>query len=476
MGSTQHLAGLGLIASGCIRILAAYVLFIALTRLSSRSRTRHALWLIFLIGAGFYWATLLAQIFQPQSPSDVAARSVAADHPATGNGATSTVTIPIAWNYRMELASGFLVCGYVGGVMLMFFRLTRHRRSLRQAVSKARPVSPQLDRTFEHECRRLGISRCRILELPGLSSPGTAYIWKPVILIPEDLDSCLDSEQLIDVLYHELMHVRRLDFLWGTLGDVVSCLWFFHPAVWLAVRNLSRERELACDGAVMELRGGRRADYASCLARLARRRVLGRQLDPPSHLALLNSFLAFRVRTLLGEDRPRSRGMQKLGISAALVALCGFFAGWSSLSLAIEFAPPLPVSARLAAPAGHSAASLRMVARHGKPPARSAGTRLPVSTPPAVSGIPSDPDVIVSLPPSDAVSSDAWTVSPQVESGGALPEPYDRSTWDEAPASKPVVSLPSWRRAVIDAAIGVLGRVSQGRRPDDRDSTSASQH
>lgn len=468
MGSTQHLAGLGLIASGCIRILAAYVLFIALTRLTSRSRIRHILWLIFLIGAGFYWATLLSQIFQPQSFSDVAARWVVADPSAAGSGATTKVTIPIAWNYRVELASEFLMCGYVGGVMLMFFRLARRRRSLRKALRKARPVSTQLNRTFEHECRHLGLSRLRILELPGLSSPGTAYTWKPVVLIPEDLDLYLDGEQFIDVMYHELMHVRRLDFLWGTLGDVVICLWFFHPAVWLAVRNLNRERELACDGAVMELRGGRRADYASCLARLARRRVLGRQLDPPSHLALLNSFLTFRVRTLLAEKRPRSRGMQKLAISVAFVALCVVFAGWSSLSLAIDVAPPLLVRAPLVDPVGFSAASPRMIA-HRKPPARSAGKRLPVSTPPAVSGIPSEPDVIVSLGPSDAANSDARTVSPQIESGRMLPEPYDRSTWDEAPASKPGVSLPSWRRAVIDAAIGVLGRVSQGRRPDDRD-------
>jgi beta-lactamase regulating signal transducer with metallopeptidase domain len=468
MGTVQHLAGLALAASGIIRILAAYVLFIALTRLSSRSRTRHALWLLFLIGAGFYWTTLLVQVFQPRSFSDVAARSVAADAPAAGYGATATVTIPIYWNYRLELASGLLVCAYVGGVILMFSHLTRRRRSLRQAVSKARPVSSQLDRTFEDQCYRLGISRCRVLELPGLSSPGTAYIWKPVVLLPEDLDFYLDGEQLLDVLYHELMHVRRLDFLWGTLADIVSCLLFFHPAVWLALRNLGRERELACDGAVMELRSGRRADYASCLARLARRRVLGRQLDPPSHLALLNSFLAFRVQTLLAENPRRSRGMQSAAVSASLAALLVFFAGWSSLSLAIELAPPVPVSARLVAKSGHSAVSQKRVSRGGESTARSVESKQPLSATTAAPGIPSEPEV-VSLQVSSSGNRDSWIVSPQVESGEALPETHDRSTWDEAPASNPVIGPPSWQRKVMDAAIGALGRVSQGRRPDDKD-------
>jgi beta-lactamase regulating signal transducer with metallopeptidase domain len=468
MGTIQHLAGLGLVASGCIRILAAYVLFIALTRLSSRSRTRHALWLLFLIGAGFFWVTLLTQVFQPRAFTDLAARAVVADTPAAGNGATAKVTIPIDWNYRLELASGFLVCGYAGGAIIMFVRLARRRRSLRQAVSKARPVSSRLDRTFKDECHNLRLSRCRILELPGLSSPGTAYMWKPVILIPDDLDFYLDGEQFIDVLYHELMHVRRLDFLWSTLGDVVSCLLFFHPAVWLAVRNLGRERELACDGAVMELRSGRRAEYASCLARLARRRVLGRQLDPPSHLALLNSFLAFRVRILLAENHQRSRVMQTAAISAALVALFVFFSGWSFLSLAVKLAASAPVPNPLVAQSGQSAPFQKRPARGGKPSGRFAESgRAPTIT--SVSNvIPSEPEV-VSLQVSGSGNRDGWIVSPQVEFVEPLPETHDRSTWDEAPASKPVISPPSWQRKVMDAAIGVLGRVAQGRRPDPDD-------
>src|ERR1700675_881990 len=339
MRTVQHVGGLELVASGIIRILAAYVVFIVLTRLSSRSRTRHALWLLFLIGAGFYWATLLTEVLEPQRFTGVATPSVVADALATSSNLPASVTIPFAWNHRLGLASVALVWIYAGGVILMLIRLARRRRSLRQAVSTTRSVSPELESAFEVECRHLGVSRCRILELPGLSSPGTAYVWKPVILIPEDLDGYLDSEQFIDVLYHEMMHVRRLDFLWGTIGDVVSCLLFFHPAVWLALRNLRRERELACDSAVMELRSGRRTDYALCLARLARRRVLGYQLDPPSHLPLLNSFLAFRVQTLLAEDRRGSRLTQSAGISPSILVLCLFFSGGSSLSLAIELAP-----------------------------------------------------------------------------------------------------------------------------------------
>jgi beta-lactamase regulating signal transducer with metallopeptidase domain len=466
MGSIQHLTGLGLVASGFLRILAAYVLFIALTRLTSRSYVRHVLWLIFLIGTGVYWATLAAQVL-PLPLMHVATRTVIAGAPAASS-ATAAVTIPFAWDNRIELASGIVVWAYAGGLIIMLFRLAGLRRCLRKAVARAQPVSPDIQVNFEAECHRLGVSRCRILELSGLRSPGTAYIWRPLLLIPEGLDLYLDSEQFIDVLYHELIHVRRLDFLWGTLGEVVGCLLFFHPAVWLALRNLGRERELACDEAVIELRRGRRAEYALCLARMARHRILGRQLDPPSHLALLNSFLALRVQTLLGESRRRSHGTQIAAISTGLLALLVFLAGWSSLSLAFDLARPLRVNAPPLAQDRHSTASQTMGSRRGKPHGQLTEIKLPLPNPSAPRGIPSTSDEIAFLP-ADGGNLDAFIASPQVESKGSLEQDHERSMWDEAPPSMPLQSPVSWRRIVMGAATDALGRIAQGRKGDEED-------
>ena len=338
-------------------------------------------------------------------------------------------------------------------------------------MAKARPVCRELYDIFGAECDRLGVSQCRILELPGLSSPGVAYAWTPVVLVPEDLDSYLDREQLIDVLCHELIHVRRRDFLWGMVGDVISCLLFFHPAVWLALRDLSRERELACDEAVMQLRSGRRANYASCLTRLARRRVLGCQLNPTSHLALLSSFLAFRVQVLLAENRRLSRGKRSAAVTASLAAVLVLFTGWSFLSLAIEVAHAPTVDA-----ASTAAPYPAMVAAYRK--ARGLSKKNAVQTPsvPATSAILSELDVTSSAPASDGGNRDTWVPPPLVNLGGSLPDGDERSTsvWDEEqpstsklPANAP--TLPSLPRTALNAAIGALGHL-QGRRPDnDRD-------
>jgi beta-lactamase regulating signal transducer with metallopeptidase domain len=467
MESIQHLGGFGLVASCCVRILAGYVLFIALTRLCSRSYIRHALWLVFLTGAGVYWATLIAQELKPIHLTPTAFHAISVDDLARTSSATTTITIPYSWDRCFELTTIVLVCAYAGGLILMLSRLIRRRRLLRRAFARAQPVPLSFEREFEKACRHLGVSRCQILELPGLSSPGTAYTWKPLVLLPDGLDLYLDSEQFVDVLYHELIHIRRLDFFWNTVGELVSCLLFFHPAIWLALSKLSRERELASDEAVMALRQGRRPDYALCLTRLTRRRILGCQLEAPSHLALLDSFLALRVQTLLKESRRTTWWKRSAAMSASVLALSLFFAGWSSLSLAIELARPMGKSSPLIAQGEPSSASQKTTVRARKPHESWPRVRQLSPNAPAVHEVPPEPDE-TRLRTGDG-NIETVIVSPQVESHAAPREVDERSTWDEAPPAVPSQSPVSLRRTVMGAAIGALEHVALGGKDVDKD-------
>ncbi len=464
--SSIGITAIEVVGSGVIRILAGYLLFFALTRLTSLSQRRHVLWLLFLAGATFYWATLLAKLIAPHPVASLAVRSVAAT--ASTPRMMTTFTIPLAWNWGVAPATVVLFWVYVAGVVAMLFRLMRHRRQLRVVISRSRPVAPALQSVFVEECRRLKISRCRILELPGLGSPGTAYLWKPLVIIPEGLESYLDNEQFVDVLCHELIHVRRLDFLWSTAAEVIGCLLFFHPAVWLALRNLGRDRELACDMAVVDLRQGRRVDYALCLTRLARRRVLGFKLDPPAHLALLNSFLAFRVQTLLADRHRRSRVMRATAVFASVVALFAFIAGWSSLSFAIEVERAPAMATALKPRGGHTVSGRIAASRRSRSFRPSTENRSPKLSPPTIENLPAA-SAEFSVPPvnrsAGARTRNGWSEDDDAisASNGAGP------IWDESSASTPVQQIPSWRKTVIDAAVGALGHMTSGKKGGDGD-------
>ncbi len=72
--------------------------------------------------------------------------------------------------------------------------------------------------------------------------------------------------QFLDpILAHELLHIRRGDLRTGALQIVVRSLWWFHPAVWLCNRWLTREAERCCDEQVIAELGCSPAQYARSL-------------------------------------------------------------------------------------------------------------------------------------------------------------------------------------------------------------------
>ena len=343
----------------------------------------------------------------------------------------------------------------------MLVRFARRRLRLRDTVSQARLVASELETIFGEECGRLQISRCVIRELPGLSSPGTAYVWNPVVIMPEGIGAYLDDEQIVDVLCHELMHVKRLDFLWNSLSELAACLLFFHPAVWLALRNLSRDRELACDMAVMDLRHGRRPDYALCLTQLARRRILGLRLEPPSHLGLLDSFLAFRVKTLLAERRRHGPLIRVLATAAGAAALSLFVVGWPLLTLAVNLAGDAP---RIAAAVP---SLVRPAVRRVEVPKRIARAQTHVDAPqtpeekPEVDDVAAQPAAMRYSPVSPLLDGDS--------SGEPVAGIAKTSRADGMDPSVPTPGqiAPSLRKTAAAAAIGAVGHLASGRRDGD---------
>jgi beta-lactamase regulating signal transducer with metallopeptidase domain len=458
-----HIPAIELLGSAVIRILAGYLLFYALTRLASRAAVRHILWLLFLAASSCYWVAAVKGTIDVRRATSMASSAVLASSRVGPSKSVTTLTIPHAWIGGLGPALAFIFWIYAAGAAAMLVRIAWRRLRLREAVSQARLAAPEVEAIFVEQCRRLKVSRCRILELPGLSSPGTAYVWNPLVIMPEGLDAYLDYEQIIDVLYHELMHVKRLDFLWSAFAELLACLLFFHPAMWLALRNLGRDRELACDMAVMELRHGRRQDYALCLTRMARRQVLGFAVKPPSDLALLNSFLTFRVKTLLAERRRRGPMVRAMVALTGVGALLLFAAGWSSLKIVVELADAAPRVMTTALSVVRPITRRIGVPRQRSPQQPEANLPQVSAQSPELEEAAAQP-VMLRYSPVDP-SLDGGT-SGEAESG-AMGETARTPGKDPPTPPTPGQNGPSWKKTASAAAIGALGRVAAGRRDGD---------
>ncbi len=143
---------------------------------------------------------------------------------------------------------------------------------------------------------RLGVKHpVRLLQSAVVQSPMTIGWLKPVILVPASILCELSPKQIETILAHELVHVRRFDYLVNLLQTVVETLLFHHPAVWWISHKIRSERECCCDDAVVKLTADE-LNYAKALTAIAdlRRNV------PQLAVAASGGSLLSRIQRILG--------------------------------------------------------------------------------------------------------------------------------------------------------------------------------
>jgi beta-lactamase regulating signal transducer with metallopeptidase domain len=339
MSSEVALALAGLCLTYLLRSAVAYLLLWLLCRLVPDPHPRFRLCGIFLGGMVAGWLGLL--LLPGLSPlSDTAAfASVSGPHWSwTLNSALvprlATVLSAAPWAYLALLC--FLMLQF-------FFRFWRLRILLRssQAPSEA------LSFLFESVRRDTSTSRCELRLVHGLHSPAATAWWDPKILLPSELLPRLETLQLVDILRHELMHVRRRDYLWDRLATLGCYVVFFHPVGWLVRRRMRWERELICDQGVVEGSRERRLEYATCLTTLANWRISRQEFAGPVDFLSSPSLLATRVRALVSPPG----GQYSTHKNAAV----GFLAA-TALTFALWLLPNVAVTPSWPAPAPRNAA------------------------------------------------------------------------------------------------------------------------
>ena len=171
---------------------------------------------------------------------------------------------PTSRPVRVTTVLGIIwLCGavaYAGMVIGM-----RIRWSLRLRHSSVAPEGA-LESLFAELSKRLGIKRRVSLLVTSKPLGPVVYGWfRPTLLLPELLWAEKSEETVRTVLAHELVHVRRHDTAVGVLQLAAQTLWWFHPLVWWANREICRERERCCDEEVVAGLNCEPAEYAQGL-------------------------------------------------------------------------------------------------------------------------------------------------------------------------------------------------------------------
>jgi beta-lactamase regulating signal transducer with metallopeptidase domain len=171
-----------------------------------------------------------------------------------------------------------------------------------------------------------------------LDRPSVIGFFAPRILIPGWLLERLTPSELEQIVLHEAEHLHRRDDWSNLLQKLCLILFPLNPALLWIEHRLCREREMACDEAVIRATRAPRA-YAACLTSLAERGLRRRAEALSLGAWQRRAELVNRVHSILA----RPRGLSPFATRALLGTLgCGLIAGSVELARCPQFIAFIP--------------------------------------------------------------------------------------------------------------------------------------
>ena len=290
-----------------------------LARLLRLSHPRASLaWWRLLLAACLLLPVCQPWMLTPASPRPVAPLADAGTI-ITVAGLTQVAAPAAAWSMPGidALVLWLLAIGVVvRAIWLIVGAWTLHH--LRRTASPLDPLPP----VWTEAQARIGV-RARVLVAAGVHSPITFGVIAPVVIVPPCLSSMPEAVQHA-IAVHELLHVRRRDWIDTIAEEIVRAACWFHPGVWWLIGRIRVSREQVVDRAAIELTDSRES-YVDALLAVARSR-LPRILVPAAPF-LRRTALKERVACILQETSMTTRRLiATMTASAAVLALTGTMA------------------------------------------------------------------------------------------------------------------------------------------------------
>lgn len=292
------------------------------------------------------------------------------------------------WNVCWLIGAALMLCR-LALLQVRLWSFSRHCENLSEG--------PLFDQLQSCRVELNGTRPVRLLVTDQRALPMTWGVRHPSILLPRAAQNWTEQE-IRSALLHELAHVSRRDCLLQLFVQLTCAVYWFHPLVWLASRNVHFERERACDDIVLQ-HGTRASDYADQLLKV----VSSFRADNSWKVAAVSmaatSGFAQRLKSILHETRDRRPvGLRtRLTLGIAFLVLTGLLSGCPVAftqtlfaeqttpepspmqpqvqSQAESLVPPMQTQAKTAAPAksvpgGGPDVPLKPVAQSQQPPAQ----------------------------------------------------------------------------------------------------------
>ncbi|MCM1135477.1 MAG: M56 family metallopeptidase [Clostridium sp.] len=229
-----------------------------------------------------------------------------------------------------------------GAGVSLFVKIIKYRRftsCLRKSSEKI--TGEGVNAIVKGLAERLRIKKTPAVYESGLAPvPITFGLCKPVVILPKEER---DSARLSLILHHELIHVKRKDLWYKWLYQLLLCVHWFNPVLYLIGRKMSIDCELACDEAVLAcLTGEGRKAYGNILINTAERNLFFKENVPSTTLLERRKDLKERLKGIL---HYKKQGKFKVLLSVCMLLCLLYLSACGSVQVSRD-AMPLQFAAR----------------------------------------------------------------------------------------------------------------------------------
>lgn len=268
--------------------------------------------------------------------------------PATAARARAPQKLAGPEERRLPWRQALVVIWLAGAASIIAVPAVSYRRCLSAVFRSKVPAEDDVFEEFRQLAAELGLRNSPRLLVSALpDSPFACGVRHPTVVLPLFFTN-LPPNELRAILAHELIHLRRRDPALAVLQAIAVAIWWWHPVVWWASRNASRECERCCDAELLSSLPIQPADYAQCLINVLRGRVATAQRLVPLTIALASPTRR-RMEHLLTSERFAARTPRRHLLAAGLIALVVLPGGSFTASEALQEDSPAarpPISAQ----------------------------------------------------------------------------------------------------------------------------------
>lgn len=214
----------------------------------------------------------------------------------------TNITTPITLTSSLQI---IVLGAAIIWILGMIFLIIRSFGKYRQAAKILETSTIARDYDISHIKKLMGINKnVDIYTLDFLGSPLVYGLIKPKIIIPASMINNNYSDDIRQILAHEIYHIKRYDNILKLIWSIVICIHWFNPLVWLSAKYFNEDMELSCDEKVMKIwRDDIRKKYANSLIDISDKQE---HVMQGSLLFFGESNIKTRVKNIMKYKKPKA--------------------------------------------------------------------------------------------------------------------------------------------------------------------------